>query len=127
MNTSGQIGVSVHCSQKKEVKSNFLVNESYGKILDEVPSQPTTDFLHDQISIFHLSKQNDSLPIGTLFYPIHANCKLFRAGIHVYYFPTHKGSQFPLGPLGAAVILIILIILIILLVANLAQHLRLKL
>lgn len=86
--------------------------------MDEVPSQPTTDFLHEQISIFHLSKQNDSLPIGTLFYPIHANCKLFRA--------AHKGSQFPLGPLGAAVVLI-LIILIILLVANLAQHLRLKL
>lgn len=125
MNTSGQKGVSVHCSQRKGVKSNFSVNESYGKILHEVSSQPTTDFLHDQISILHLSKQNDNLPIQHAFNPVHANCKLSRAETHVYYFSTHKGSQFRLGPLGAAVILIILIV-IILLVANLAQHLRLK-
>lgn len=78
------------------------------------------------MSVFHLSKQNYNLPSQHTFYPVHADCKLFRAEAHLYYFSTCKGSQFiNLGPLGAAAKLIMLI-LIILLVANLAQHLRLK-
>lgn len=89
-----------------------------------LPSPPPIFSMSKSLS-FHLSKQNYDLPIQHTFYPVHANCKLFRAETLVYYFSAYKEPYFQLEPLGAAVILIILI-LIILLVENLAQHLRLK-
>lgn len=109
------------CSLQREgIKNNFSMNENYLKILHE--NLPL---------IFSMSRTQYSIcknkmvifPSGTLFIPSMPTVG-FQDRVSCLLFFCHKGSQFPVGPLGASVMLIMLI-LIILLVANLA-HFRLK-